>query len=101
MVGDDRAFISEFLVDFRVISQRTCVDIETYINAERNDQAGAAAHKLKSSARSVGALKLSELCELIECAATAQDHSSLIALLPRFKAEVCEVENYLVVNCGA
>ncbi len=101
LVGDDRAFISEFLVDFRVISQRTCVDIETYINAERSDQAGAAAHKLKSSARSVGALKLSELCELIEYAATAQDHSSLMALLPRFKAEVCEVENYLVVNCGA
>jgi HPt (histidine-containing phosphotransfer) domain-containing protein len=56
---------------------------------------GALAHKLKSSARSVGALALGELCVEIEQAGKAGQIEALAALLPRFEAEMAAVDEYL------
>jgi HPt (histidine-containing phosphotransfer) domain-containing protein len=57
--------------------------------------AGAAAHKLKSSARSVGALALGELCAGMERAGKAGDTEALAVLLPRLELELADVEHYL------
>jgi HPt (histidine-containing phosphotransfer) domain-containing protein len=57
--------------------------------------AGALAHKLKSSARSVGALLLGELCEEMERGGKAGDREALVMLLPKFEHELAKVERYL------
>ena len=57
--------------------------------------AGGLAHKLKSSARSVGALALGELCAGMEQAGKACDSEALAVLLPRFEQELASVDRYL------
>ena len=57
--------------------------------------AAAMAHKLKSSARSVGALDLGELCATIERIGKAGDSASLARLLPRFEQEFARVDDFL------
>jgi CheY-like chemotaxis protein/HPt (histidine-containing phosphotransfer) domain-containing protein len=91
LVGDDPAIISDFLHDF----QRSAIQIEAEINAAFNEgqaqEVGALAHKLKSSARSVGALPLGELCEEMEQAGKAGRMDVLAELLPSFEAEMAAV----------
>ncbi|MEI6336317.1 MAG: response regulator [Methylococcaceae bacterium] len=94
-VGDDPAFICEFLHNFRGTALKIGVEIEVAIREVRTNEAVAAAHKLKSSARSVGALRLGQLCEYIEQAGKASDNAMLAAALPRFKEELAAVETYL------
>jgi len=53
------------------------------------------AHKLKSSARSVGALALGELCAEMEKSGKAGDMAALAMLLPRFERELASVEGFL------
>lgn len=57
--------------------------------------AGALAFKLKSSARSVGALALGELCTQMEQAGKTGDTAELEALLPKFEQELAMVEGFL------
>jgi HPt (histidine-containing phosphotransfer) domain-containing protein len=57
--------------------------------------AGAFAHKLKSSARSVGALALGELCAEMETAGKSGDTDLLAVLLPKFEHELASVEGFL------
>ena len=50
----------------------------------QSEAAGVLAHKLKSSARSVGALALGEVCAEMENVGNGGDVEALAALLPRF-----------------
>jgi HPt (histidine-containing phosphotransfer) domain-containing protein len=95
LVGNDPAIISEFLRDFRASSGRIATEIRNACQAGQAQAAGAAAHKLKSSARSVGALALGELCAEMERAGKAGDKQALNALLPRFEAELHAVDTYI------
>jgi HPt (histidine-containing phosphotransfer) domain-containing protein len=58
-------------------------------------QVGSLAHKLKSSARSVGAPALGELCAEMEQTGKAGQVEALTAILPRFEAEMASVDEYL------
>jgi CheY-like chemotaxis protein/HPt (histidine-containing phosphotransfer) domain-containing protein len=95
LVGKDPAVISEFLHDFRVSSARTAMDLRAACEASQPAPAAAAAHKLKSSARSVGALALGELCDSMEQAGKAGEMEALKELLPRFELELSSVSNYI------
>ncbi|MEI6336874.1 MAG: response regulator [Methylococcaceae bacterium] len=95
-VGDDPAFISEFLHNFLVTALKIGAEIEAAISVGRTHEACVAAYNLKSSARSAGALKLGELCERIEQTGKAGENAMLAVLLPRFKEELAAVENYLL-----
>ncbi len=95
LVGNDPAVISEFLRDFRTSSGRIAAEIRNACQAGQAQTAGAAAHKLKSSARSVGALALGELCAEMERTGKAGDMQALNALLPRFEAELDAVDAYI------
>ena len=66
LVGDDPAVIGEFLQDFRVSATKIGTELGAACVAGDAAAAGAAAHKLKSAARSVGALGLGELCAEME-----------------------------------
>jgi len=95
LVGDDEATIREFLHDFRISAAKIAVELRTACAAGQATAAGALAHKLKSSARSVGALALGELCAGMEKAGKAGDTETLEALLPRFEQELLGVEGFI------
>ncbi len=58
LVGDDEATIREFLHDFRLSAAGIAAELRSACTAGQAMAVGALAHKLKSSARSVGALAL-------------------------------------------
>jgi HPt (histidine-containing phosphotransfer) domain-containing protein len=65
------------------------------IAAGRLSEAGAAAHRMKSSARSIGALKLGKLCEQVECMCNTGENTDNTELLNQFNEEIAAVEKYL------
>jgi PAS domain S-box-containing protein len=95
LIGDDEAMIREFLHDFRLSASRIAVELRAACAAGQATVAGAHAHKLKSSARSVGALALGELCAGMEKAGKDGDMAALAVLLPRFAQELASVERFL------
>lgn len=95
LVGDNPAMISDLLDDFRLSATKIAAELRSACAAGQASASSAAAHKLKSSARSVGALALGELCEAMEQTGKAGAVEALTALLPRFEAEMAAVDDYL------
>ena len=93
LVGDDAALIREFLHEFRASSAGIAAQIRAACQGGQATAAGAAAHKLKSSAGSVGALELRERCAEIEQAGKGEtgDNATLAALLPGFEQALAAV----------
>ncbi|MTJ81093.1 MAG: response regulator [Telmatospirillum sp.] len=95
LVGDDPAVIRELLTDFLHTTAETAELIRTAAGTGQTGQAGTAAHKLKSSARSIGAQCLGDLCGRIERAAGAGSGDTLVALMAPFQAELTTVTSHL------
>ena len=95
LIGDDGAMIREFLHDFRLSAAKIAAELRAACAANQTEAAGALAHKLKSSSRSVGALALGELCAALEQAGKGGDTSALALLLPKFEQELAGVEGFL------
>ena len=95
LVGDDEAVVRDFLHDFRASAAEIAAELKAACDGGQAQQAGALAHKLKSSARSVGALALGELCAAMERAGKAGDAAIMAELLPGFEAERMAVDAYL------
>ncbi|WP_262965086.1 response regulator, partial [Methylobacter psychrophilus] len=87
LVGDDPETISEFLSYFTVIAIEISAEIIAAINNRQVIVAGSAAHKLKGSAFSVGAIRLGELCAQLESAGKSGNEAILKSLLPGFERE--------------
>jgi len=85
LVGDDAAVVREFLQDFRASTARVSAELRAACQEGQAKAAGAIAHKLKSSARAVGALALGELCAAMEQAGKDDANETLATLLPRFE----------------
>ena len=92
LIGDDPATIREFLLDFRASATTIAAELSAACATGDTAQAGALAHKLKSSARSVGALALGQLCAEIEAAGKIGQSATLTGLWPRFAAEMTAVD---------
>ncbi len=95
LVGDDPALIKEMLSDFRVSMKKIAAELHAAYQAGQPETAGALAHKLKSSARSVGALALGELCAAMEQAGKNKNAEALTDVMPLFDREFARVENFL------
>ncbi|MBI3581334.1 MAG: response regulator [Nitrospinae bacterium] len=95
LVGDDEAVIRDLLRDFSATLVKTAVELRAAHADGRDAIVRALAHKLKSSARSVGALALGELCAEIEQFGRAGDKAALAALLPMFEQELTRAEHFL------
>ncbi len=95
LVGDAPDLVREFLQDFRTSAAKITVDLRAACAASQMKAVVAAAHKLKSSAGTVGAFALSELCAAMEDVGKTEDREALAVLLPRFEAEMAVVERYL------
>ncbi len=95
LVGNDDATLRDFLHEFQISAAKIADELRTACAAGQAAVAGAAAHKLKSSARSVGALALGELCAEMEKYGKVNDNEALAALLPKFVRELENVEHFL------
>jgi len=92
LIGDDPAMITEFLQDFRLSADKIALQITNAVENGQFDEVKAAAHKLKSSARSIGALALGELAAALESSAKEKDINKLSEFLPDFTTALTEVE---------
>lgn len=100
LIGDDAEVIAEFLLAFRAsLLQIGGLLVAAQGDGKREVVAGYA-HQIKSSARSVGAMGLGELCAQMEAAGNAGDSLTLAALLPGFTAEAAAVEAWLQARAG-
>jgi CheY-like chemotaxis protein/HPt (histidine-containing phosphotransfer) domain-containing protein/two-component sensor histidine kinase len=95
LVGNDPAVMQRVLDIFRDSLPTTANELCDACKAGDATRAAAAAHKLKSSSRSIGALRLGSLCAEMEKAGRAGDAAKLAELLPRFEAEVAAVREHL------
>ncbi|PTN12264.1 ATP-binding protein [Nitrosomonas aestuarii] len=96
LVGNDETVIDEMLSAFRTSATRIESELQIACEALLCDRAKKAAHKLKSSARSVGALRLGDVCEQIEQAGKNGEAEILGDLFARFELEMASVNSYLV-----
>jgi two-component system sensor histidine kinase/response regulator len=95
LVGTDPKLIQEFLREFAVNAARLATELTHACMEGQSRAAAEVAHKLKSSSRAVGALKLSELVAAIEAAGNAGDLALLAKLLSGFEREMAAVNEYL------
>jgi CheY-like chemotaxis protein/HPt (histidine-containing phosphotransfer) domain-containing protein len=99
LVGDDPATLAKFLGFFHVSALKISADIITAITSGQAIAASNAAHTLSTSAHSVGALRLGDLCLQIEKAGKdghGDINTILSDLLPDFEEEWGRVEQYLL-----
>ena len=95
LIGNDPEMIKEMLLDFRTSAEKIATELHAAYRAGQFAVVGLLAHKLKSSARSIGALALGELCADMEQAGKKNDTEVLTVLLPLFDAQLVNVKNYL------
>ena len=95
LVGDEPEVINEFLQDFRVSAGQARLQMRKACQDHQAAAIEAVAHRLKSSARSVGALALGELCEELEQAGRAGRLETLADLWSRFEDEMVAVDEFL------
>ncbi len=94
-IGEDPIKLAKFLNFFQMTAQEISTEIIAAIRDEQIDAVIAAAHKLSSSALTIGALDLGVLCKAIEDAAKARDQALLNTLQGRFENEWTEVNKLL------
>ena len=92
LIGNDPAVIFEFLDDFQSSASKIALALQAACGAALPLKASAQAHKLKSSALTVGALALGDLCARIETAGKAGSMAALRLLLPLFERELAAVQ---------
>lgn len=95
LIGSDQMIINEFLQDFLHDTRKIAEQLHSAVTGNQTDKAQFAAHKLKSSARSIGALVLGEWCAQMEAAAKENDVEKLVELLSGFEQELIQVESYI------
>ncbi|MDD5366138.1 MAG: PAS domain S-box protein [Gallionellaceae bacterium] len=95
IVGDDPSVVAEFLSDFLVTAREAIADIQAAYLKHAEQDVGAFAHKLKSSARTVGADSLANLCQDLEQAGKTGDWSAIDASIPRMAPCFAAVERFI------
>ncbi|MGE4064127.1 MAG: PAS domain S-box protein [Rhodospirillaceae bacterium] len=93
--GDDPVTFKEILVSFVGPSQSIITDILAARDRRAASDVKDAAHKLKSSARSIGAAALADLCVALETAGKSGDWAEIDALAPKARDEFARVEAYI------
>jgi PAS domain S-box-containing protein len=95
LVGDDPVAQQRILDLFRGGLPAASGELRAACKGGNAARAVAAAHKLKSSARSIGALRLGDLCAEMEKAGKSSDAGKLAGLLAPFELEVAAVQAQL------
>ena len=93
--GDDEATFKEILQDFVQPATSNVGEIEAAFAERSADGVAKAAHKLKSSSRSVGAHELADLCLALETAGKAEDWDEIDQAAPRLPGIIQKVVEYI------
>jgi len=93
--GDDETTFKEILKDFVAPATSNVSEIEAALAERSAENVADAAHKLKSSARSVGATNLADLCETLESAGRAEDWNEIDRAAPRLHRTIERVVEYI------
>jgi two-component system sensor histidine kinase/response regulator len=99
LVGNDPAVIFDLLQGFQDSAGRIAELLKAACRVGDMATTIQQAHRLKSSARTIGALVLGALCEEIETAGKAGAGDTLAQLLPVFERESDAVNAFLVAFC--
>ena len=95
MFGDNPELFKEILNEFIVPTWSIINEIKTGWENHSAEEIEMSAHKLKSSAKSVGATELGDICSILEIAGIEQDWVSIDQLIPRFDQVMNNVEQYI------
>ena len=90
-VGDDPDMIRSLLRQFSVSADKSATELELALSEGNIAAAVATAHRLKSSAKSVGAFRLAVLCERIESVESSGEISMLKSLFVELNKELTVV----------
>ena len=93
--GDDDETFIEILSDFVEPSKSNVEEIEAGYSSRSIADVASAAHKLKSSARSVGANELADICQTLETAGKANDWDSVDKTMPNLPDAINKVIQYI------
>lgn len=93
--GDDDDVFKEILQSFVAPSQEIVIEIISAWEKRKASGVKDAAHKLKSSARSVGANALADICVKLEAAGKSEDWTTIAALAPKARDEFGQVELFI------
>ena len=94
LIGNEPAVIEDMLRAFRRSAVRSAAEITSALKANDAGAAANAAHTLKSGARSIGALRLADVCTTIEAAAE-RGATDVSALLQTFETEMNALDLFL------
>ena len=97
--GDDRSVVMEILREFLPAASEAVLAMEQAL--DRQDAGGIAAqtHKLKSSAKAVGAHRLSSCCFQAEMATKDGDWANLTRLVPDIREQYDLAEAFITTYC--
>jgi HPt (histidine-containing phosphotransfer) domain-containing protein len=95
VVGDSPATLRRFLAKYRQGAQELVPAIGQAVQQSQWQHAGELAHKLKSSALSVGALRLGEFCEAMERAGRAGRTDECTALAAQISQSHADAEQQM------
>jgi PAS domain S-box-containing protein len=95
MFGDDDATFKEILQSFVVPSQDIVAELMAACEKHSAGDVKDAAHKLKSSARTVGANGLADTCVALEAAGKTADWPTIEKLAPVAREQFNDVETYV------
>ncbi|TWI86058.1 signal transduction histidine kinase [Roseibium hamelinense] len=93
--GDDGETIRDVLADFLDPAWDIIAEIESGYEMRNASEIGAAGHKLKSSAKAVGAHALSDLCLSLEKAAKGEDWPVIHDRYPELRPSMQAVAEYI------
>jgi len=95
LFGSDTQAIREVLIDFLPPSRTIVEEVTSAMAAGTSIEVTRATHKLKSSARTVGAETLASLSETMEDAGKRNDWETLNTLFPQLRAAFSAVECHI------
>lgn len=101
LVGSEPEVVNEFLQDFRLSLLAMSNEMHLAKKDNHRRRMAAVAHKLKSSARSVGALELGEICARLETICNEEAATPLKDILEIFDKETEAVNNILEQRLGS
>ncbi|MDT7836244.1 Hpt domain-containing protein [Aquabacterium sp. OR-4] len=100
LTGCDDEMRDEFLSDFRATLGEARSELLAALQAAQAGVLASAAHRVKSSARYMGAMPLGQLCEQLEQAGDRADLAAARGLLAQWQAESLRVEGFIASHLG-
>lgn len=95
LVGGDETTVYELLAEFQTMSRQEAAALHQSFDAGNIALTAAIAHKLKSSSRSIGALRLGDACAELENAGKAGHKDAVERCVLQFDAALAAVDNEL------